>query len=125
MSANPESPCSAGTVPRIEQSRIDPKNNPEYLTLSQAGRECGVSMPVLRELIQARRIVAGVARAKNGHAYLHLDQVPGWSQIGSIVSEMYCGQLDRVEAAMKNLETEVEEVRFDLNEALADADGPL
>ncbi|AHD24271.1 hypothetical protein Y013_25300 (plasmid) [Rhodococcus pyridinivorans SB3094] len=38
---------------------------------------------------------------------------------------MYRQQLDRVDKAMNHLETEVEAVRFDLNEALADPDGPL
>lgn len=104
---------------------IDPKNNPEYLTLSQAGKECGVSVRVLQELIAERRIVDGVERTKNGHAYLHRDHVPSWTQVESILVGMYRQQLARVDGAMKNLETEVEAVRFDLNEALADPEAPL
>ncbi|MCD2115085.1 hypothetical protein LQ384_28860 [Rhodococcus rhodochrous] len=104
---------------------IDPRGNPEYWTLSQAGKECGVSVRVLQELIAERKIVDGVARTKNGHAYLHRDHVPSWSQVESILAGMYRRQLDRVERAMKHLEAEVEAVRFDLNEALADPDGPL
>jgi len=104
---------------------IDPRDNPEFLTLSQAGKECGVSVRVLQELIAERRIIDGVERTKRGHAYLHRDHVPSWSQVESLLLGMYHQQLERVEKAMKNLETEVEAVRFDLNEALADSDGSL
>ncbi|MGV9747883.1 hypothetical protein ACWDTG_23685 [Rhodococcus zopfii] len=109
----------------MEHADIDPKDNPEYLTLSQAGKECGVSVTVLRELIQECKLVAGIARTKNGHAYLHRDHVPSWSQIEAILAQMYLQQLARVEKAMKNLEVEVEAVRFDLSEVHADPDGPL
>ncbi|WP_064257434.1 hypothetical protein [Rhodococcus sp. HS-D2] len=104
---------------------IDLKDNPEYLTLSQAGKQCGVGVRVLQELIAERKIVDGVARTKNGHAYLHRDRVPSWIQVESILAGMYRQQLDRVDKAMKHLETDVEAVRFDLNEALADPDGPI
>ncbi|MFD6677625.1 hypothetical protein ACFWDA_25105 [Rhodococcus zopfii] len=109
----------------MERADIDPKDNPEYLTLSQAGKECGVSVTVLRELIQERKLVAGIARTKNGHAYLHRDHVPSWSQIEAILAQMYLQQLARVEKAMKNLEVEVEAVRFDLSEVHVDPDGRL
>ena len=104
---------------------IDPRDTREYLTVSRAGKECGVSVRVLQELIAERKVVDGVARTKNGHAYLHRDYVPSWSQVESFLVGMYRRQLDRVEKAMKHLEAEVEAVRFDLNEALADPDGPL
>lgn len=109
----------------MEHTDIEPKGNPEYLTLAQAGKECGVSVMVLRELIQERKIVDGIARTKNGHAYLHRDHVPSWSQIEAILAQMYLQQLARVEKAMKNLEVEVEAVRFDLSEVHTDPDGPL
>ncbi|USI93011.1 helix-turn-helix domain-containing protein [Rhodococcus pyridinivorans] len=41
-------------------TETDPKNNPEYLTLSQASKECGVSVPVLQELVRARKIMSGL-----------------------------------------------------------------
>jgi hypothetical protein len=108
-----------GLLVRMDEARdraIDPKDDPEYLTLSAAGKECGVSVGVLRK---DRRLVEGVARTKSGHAYLHREHVPSWSQIESLFLEMYHRQLRRVEKMMKVLESEVEAVRFDLNEASA------
>ncbi|KLL95270.1 hypothetical protein NJ76_28265 [Rhodococcus sp. IITR03] len=84
-----------------------------------------MSVRVLQELIAERRIGDRVARTKRGHAYLHRDHVPSWSQVESLLVEMYRHQLDRVKKAMKDLEMEDEAVRFDLNEALADSGGPL
>ncbi|TWH44424.1 hypothetical protein [Rhodococcus rhodochrous] len=77
------------------------------------------------QISDERKVVDGVARTKNGHAYLHRDHVPSWSQGESFVVGMYRRQLDRVAKVMKHLEAEVEAVRFDLDEALADPDGPL
>ncbi|MDF3309600.1 hypothetical protein P3H15_31775 [Rhodococcus sp. T2V] len=104
---------------------VDPKADPEYLTLSAAGKECGVSVRVLRELIQDRHLVAGVARTRAGHAYLHRDHVPSWSEVEALLVQMYQRQLARLEKAMRVLESEVEAVRFDLNEAKADPNEPL
>lgn len=109
----------------MEHIDVDPTEHPDYLTLSEAGKECGVGMRVLQKLVRDRKIVDGVARTKRGTPYLHRDHVPSWSQIEAILAQMYLQQLARVEKAMKNLEVEVEAVRFDLSEVHADPDGPL
>ncbi|MBH0120015.1 hypothetical protein I0Q12_11010 [Rhodococcus sp. CX] len=106
----------------MEHIDVDPTEHPDYLTLSEAGKECGVGMRVLQKLVRDRRIVEGVARTKRGTPYLHRDHVPSWSQIEAILAQMYLQQLARVEKAMKNLEVEVEAVRFDLSEVHADPD---
>ncbi|MEY1677904.1 hypothetical protein AB4Z55_27415 [Gordonia sp. ABKF26] len=55
---------------------IDPRDDPEYLTLSAAAKEAGVRVQVLQMLIQDRKITDGIARTRNGHAYLHRDHLP-------------------------------------------------
>lgn len=64
---------------------IDPRDSPEYLTLSQAGKEGEVSVRVLQELIAERKIVDGVARTQSGHAYLHRDHSWSGSAAGSSI----------------------------------------
>ncbi|WKX02041.1 hypothetical protein Q3O43_29650 (plasmid) [Rhodococcus aetherivorans] len=109
----------------MEHTDVDPTEHPDYLTLSDAGKECGVSTKVLQKLIRERKIVEGVARTKRGTPYLHREHVPSWSQVEAILTQMYFQQLARVDKVMKALETEIEAVRFDLNEAHTDPDGPL
>ncbi|QHE73680.1 hypothetical protein HYG77_37610 (plasmid) [Rhodococcus sp. ZPP] len=46
----------------MSQNGADPKGNPDSLTLSEAGKECGVGVAVLHELIRARTLVDGVVR---------------------------------------------------------------
>lgn len=115
----------AGTVPSMRGIETDPKNNPEYLTLSQASKECGVNVPALQELVRARKIVSGIARTKNGHVYLHRDHVPSWSQVEEILIEMHRQRLEQIDSIVTRLEKEVEAVRMDLNEAFDDPDAAL
>lgn len=104
---------------------MDPTEHSDYLTLSEAAKECGVSTKVLQKLVRDRKIVEGVARTKRGTPYMHRDYIPSWSRIEAILTRMYLQQLARVDKAMKNVEAEAEAVRFDLNEVHADPDGPL
>ncbi|QHE73503.1 hypothetical protein GFS60_07163 (plasmid) [Rhodococcus sp. WAY2] len=46
----------------MPQNGADLKGNPVYLTSSEAGKECGVGVAVLKELIRARTLVDGVVR---------------------------------------------------------------
>lgn len=68
---------------------------------------------------------AGIARTKNKHVYLHRDNVPSWSQVEAVLTEMYWRQLDLVDGIVTRLEKEVEAVRMDLNEVLDDPDAAL
>ncbi|PZU04546.1 MAG: DNA-binding protein [Gordonia sp. (in: high G+C Gram-positive bacteria)] len=100
-----------------DDNEIDPKDNPEYLTLSAAGRECGVRVPVLQMLIQERLLTTGITRTRNGHAYIHRDHVPSWQHIEQRLVAMYADRLHRADRALAGLETEVEALRNDLTEA--------
>ncbi len=113
------------TVSDMDDNDVDPTEHPDYLTLSDAGKECGVSTKVLQKLIRERKIVEGAARTQRGTPYLHREHVPSWSQVEAIPTQRYLQQLARVDKAVKALETEIEAVRFDLNEAHTDPDGPL
>lgn len=73
----------------MSQNGADPKDDPDYLTLPEAGKERGVGVSVLQELIRARTLVDGVVRTKLGHAYLHRDHVPSWSEVESSLAQMY------------------------------------
>ena len=110
---------------RVAVEENDPKHNPEYLTLSAAAKEAGVRVQVLQMLIQDRKITAGIARTRNGHAYLHRDHLPTWSQIEHTLASMYVERLTLTDAALRAVETEVEALRNDLTEAQEHPDGPL
>lgn len=71
----------------MRAGEINPKGNPEYLTLSAAAKEAGVRVQVLQMLIQDRQIIDGIARTRNGHAYLHRDHLPSiWMRWGRLSS---------------------------------------
>lgn len=110
---------------RMAEAELDPRDNPEYLTLSAASKECGVRVQVLQELVSSRALVDGVVRSRRGHAYLHRDSVPSWTQVEQLVSALYTAQLDRVDRTMRIVETEVEALRLDLTEAQENPDAPL
>jgi hypothetical protein len=110
---------------RMAEEELDPRDNPEYVTLSAASKECGVRVQVLQELISSRAMTDGVVRSRRGHAYLHRDSVPSWTQVEQLVLACYLRQLDRVDRTMRTVETEVEALRLDLTEAQEDPDAPL
>lgn len=110
---------------RVAVVEIDPKDDPEYLTLSAAAKESGVRVQVLQMLIQDRKITNGIARTRNGHAYLHRDHVPSWTDIEAILAAMYDERLTLTDAALTAVETEVEAVRNDLTEAQEHPDARL
>lgn len=109
----------------VATGEIDPKDNPEYLTLSAAAKEAGVRVQVLQMLIQDRKITAGIARTRNGHAYLHRDHLPTWTQIEQTLASMYTERLGLTDAALTAVETEVEALRNDLTEAQEHPDARL
>lgn len=106
-------------------AEINPKDSPEYLTLSAAGKEAGVRVQVLQMLIQSRAITDGVARTRNGHAYLHRDHVPTWTDVEAALTRIYSDCLARTDAALTAVETEVEALRNDLTEAQEYPEAPL
>lgn len=101
----------------MRAGEIDPKDNPEYLTLSAAAKEAGVRVQVLQMLIQDRQIIEGIARTRNGHAYLHRDHLPTWTEVEHTLSTMYTDRLRLTDVALSAVETEVEALRNDLTEA--------
>lgn len=54
------------TVSDMDHNDVDPTEHPDYLTLSDAGKECGVSTKVVQKLVRERKIVEGVARTQRG-----------------------------------------------------------
>lgn len=109
----------------MADKELDPRENPDYLTLSAAAKECGVRVQVLQELVAARHLVDGVVRSRRGHIYVHVDNAPSWTQVEHAVVELYTEQLKRVDRTMCIIETEVEALRFDITEAQENPDGPL
>ncbi len=109
----------------MTDAEFDPRDNPDYATLSSAAKECGVRVQVLQELVAARALVDGVVRSRRGHIYMHVAHAPSWTQVEQLVLKLYTDQLAVVDRRVRTLETEVEAIRFDVNEAQQDLDGPL
>jgi len=78
-----------------------------------------------RELVSARALVDGVVRSRRGHVYMPVAHTPSWTQVEQLVLKLYTDQLAIVDRRVRTIETEVEAIRFDVNEAQQDLDGPL
>lgn len=109
----------------VNHPSIDPKDDPDYLTLSAVGRECGARTDVLRTLIRRGKLTKGVQHGQRGVSYIHRDHVPNWAEVEAATSELYRDQLERMSRTLSIIEREVESLRYDVNEAQDDPYGPL
>lgn len=60
----------------------------ENLSLSEASRECGISVVTLQLLI-ADGLLPQVVRSAQGHAYLPPDRVPTWAECRRMVEASF------------------------------------
>lgn len=109
----------------MTDAEVDPRDNPNYITLSAAAKECGVRVQVLQELVVSRTLVEGVVRTRRGHVYISVDSAPSWTQVEQQLTLLYTRQLGIVSKRMRIIETEVEAIRLDINEAQEHPDAPL
>lgn len=109
----------------MTDAEVDPRENPDYITLATAAKECGVRVQVLQELVATQTLIEGVVRSRRGHVYVSVASAPSWTQVEQMVLRLYTDQLTVVAKRIRTIETEAEAIRLDVNEAQENLDAPL
>ena len=91
------------------------------LTVGQAAKSAGVPLEVLRELCEARKVLA--RKGERGHWYLQAEDIPSPGWIVEAVRAQYREDVANAQEAMARFTREVEAVQLDLHEAAEDATG--
>ena len=87
------------------------------LKLSEVAKLCGVSIEVLRRLIDDEAL-DGAVRSNGGHVYLREDAVPTWQQVVDILETQFAVHTREAQAVLQCVQVEIEAVTNDLAEAL-------
>ncbi|OBB06438.1 hypothetical protein A5731_16585 [Mycolicibacterium conceptionense] len=91
-------------------------NEPELAKLSEASDQCGIPVDVLK-IMAADDLLPQVVRGRGGHVYFPRDSIPTWNECVKLLEEQRDRHLRRAAAMLRRLETELEAVGNDINEA--------
>lgn len=91
-------------------------NDPGHLKLSEVAHRCGIPADVLK-LMVADALFPQAVRGRAGHIYFPQQEIPTWSACVELLREQRDRHLRRAGAALRRMETELEAVRNDINEA--------
>lgn len=95
-----------------------------HLKLSEASKQCGVSVAILRHLIDDG-LLRESGRAGNGHPTLSSDSLPTWEQCRNLIAAQRDRSIVRALKMVDRVSVEVEAVRNDLLEARERPEEPL
>lgn len=90
-------------------------NEPDLAKLSEAAEQCGIPADVLK-IMAADDLLPQVVRGRAGHVYFPRDSIPTWDECIKLL-EQRDRHLRRAAAMLRRLDTELEAVRNDINEA--------
>ncbi|GAB5901177.1 DNA-binding protein [Mycolicibacterium mageritense] len=91
-------------------------NEPDLAKLSEAAEQCGIPADVLK-IMAADDLLPQVVRGRAGHVYFPRDAIPTWDECIKLLEEQRDRHLRRAAAMLRRLDTELEAVRNDINEA--------
>jgi hypothetical protein len=91
-------------------------NEPDLAKLSEAADQCGIPTDVLK-LMAADDLLPQVVRGRAGHVYFPRNSIPTWAECVKLLEEQRDRHLRRAGAMLRRLETELEAVGNDINEA--------
>lgn len=91
------------------------------LRLAEVAKRCGVSVDVLKHLIESGHL-SGVVRSASGHVYVSQDAVPVWADIAEVLEHRLKFHLGEAQRSASRVRDEIEAIANDL--ALA-AEAPL
>ena len=89
---------------------------PQHIKLSEVAHTTGIPADTLK-LMVADDLLTGAVRGRGGHIYFRQGQTPTWSDCIELLREQRDRHLRRAASALRRLETELEAVRNDINEA--------
>jgi hypothetical protein len=89
---------------------------PQLVKLSEVAHTIGVPTDILK-LMTTDDLLTGAVRGRGGHIYFREGEIPSWSDCIELLREQRDRHLRRAAAALRRLETELEAVRNDINEA--------
>jgi len=89
---------------------------PQHIKLSEVAHTTGIPADILK-LMVADDLLAGAVRGRGGHIYFREGETPTWSDCTELLREQRDRHLRRAASALRRLETELEAVRNDINEA--------
>lgn len=95
-----------------------------HLKLSEASKLCGISVAILRQLIDDG-LLQESSRALNGHPLLNRDVLPSWEQCRDLIASQRNRSISRALQLIDRVAVETEAVRNDLLEAQENLLGPL
>lgn len=84
--------------------------------VSEVAQQCGIPTDVLK-LMVADDLFALAVRGRAGHVYFQEHDIPTWAACIDLLREQRDRHLRRAAAALRRMETELEAVRNDINEA--------
>lgn len=89
---------------------------PQHIKLSEVAHTTGIPADTLKIMV-ADDLLAGAVRGRGGHIYFRQGETPTWSDCIELLREQRDRHLRRAASALRRLETELEAVRNDINEA--------
>lgn len=93
-----------------------PLTEAHHVKLSEVAHTAGIPTDILKMMV-ADDLLAGAVRGRGGHIYFRDGEIPTWSDCIELLREQRDRHLRRAAAALRRLETELEAVRNDINEA--------
>lgn len=103
-------------TPTSAQERHPTMTEPRLVKLSEVAHTTGIPTDILK-LMATDNLLPGITRGRAGHTYLHENQTPTWNDCIELLREQRDRHLRRAASALRRLETELEAVRNDINEA--------
>jgi len=91
-------------------------NDSTLVKLSEVAQQSGIPTDVLK-LMVADDLFAQAVRGRAGHVYFPQHAIPTWADCIDLLREQRDRHLRRAAAALRRMETELEAVRNDINEA--------
>lgn len=89
---------------------------PGTLRLSEAAKVCGVTVDVVKRLIETGHL-DGVVRAGNGHVYLRADAVPQWDDVAELLENRLRFHIGVAAKSLERVKADLAAVELDLAEA--------
>lgn len=90
--------------------------DPDLVKMSEVAQRCGIPLDIVK-MLAADGLLSQAVRGRGGYFYLPADQIPTWSECVKLLEEQRDRHLRNMSSALRRLDTELEAVRNDLNEA--------
>lgn len=90
--------------------------DPDIVKLSDAAQSCGIPADILK-LLASDGLLPQVVRGRAGHIYFPEGGVPTWAECVRVLAEQRDRHLRHMNSSLRRLETELQAVRNDINEA--------